>query len=607
MLCLWRIDSGTTAKGIVSANIASHHQFMSLAQSLRQQKIPTLFDNLLFRAKASLLQLRRGWQNWRGGQVKWQQQAKLTSSPICARSQTNLWVGATEAEWRLQAGKIHNLRLAIRHIDGIEIPAGEIFSFWSQVGQPTIWRGFAIGRELREGCIIPTVGGGLCQLSNALYDAALQSGLEIVERYAHSQVIPGSLAEIGRDATVFWNYIDLKFRASRNLRIEARMDDSNLIVEFKSSLAETALDLSPSMSAAPVSAPHNCLSCGVTSCFRSQVPDRSIQARTGYLVDDWWPEFDRYIQTVRTERDRLYLPIDGRKFRKQNYSWNTTGFDKTHQQWGLVFNRAYKSRRLARQGAARQRELMAQSRGLALKYGETLAPETTHLVIAQSLLPWLWEAGYLGGRTFDVLLTTLPIEHLQARLDLASKSHPTSSTLGDFRAATQVAELEMSALNLARKLITPHSDLAKLFPAKTVLLDWVMPTPLDLAKIEQHSPTIVLPCSSLGRKGIYELRSAMAGMDINLIIVGSELEEPGFWAGCSSEYTQDYYYALQRADAIVLPAWVEHQPRRLLQAIGEGIPTIASEACGLQDVAGVVGIEIGDISALREAILTALA
>jgi hypothetical protein len=158
---------------------------------------------------------------------------------------------------------------------------------------------------------------------------------------------------------------------------------------------------------------------------------------------------------------------------------------------------------------------MAQSRQLALKYGETLSPEITHLVIAQSLLPWLWEAGYLGGRTFDLLLTTLPIKYLQERLDLAAKSHPTSSTLGDFRAATEVAELEMSALNLARKLITPHSDLAKLFPAKTELLDWVMPSPLDLPKLDlsQTRPTIVLPCSSLGRKGIYELRSAMAGID----------------------------------------------------------------------------------------------
>jgi VanW like protein len=586
-----------------------------LPEMLHQTTIPNLFDNLLFRIKASILQLKRGWQNWHVGQVKWQRQAtptKLNTAPICARSQTDLWVGATPAEWSLQAGKIHNLRLAIRQIDGLEIPAGEVFSFWTQVGQPTVWRGFAIGRELREGCIIPTIGGGLCQLSNALYDAALQTGLEIVERYAHSQVIPGSLAEIDRDATVFWNYIDLKFKASHDLRIEARMDDRHLIVEFKTAAPKTVATPTPQQTPSiPLSTPHNCLSCGVTSCFRSQAPDRSIRARTAYLVDDYWPEFDRYIQTVRTERDRLHIPIDGRKFRKSNYSWNTLGFDRILQQWGLVMRRAYQSRRLARQGAAHQRLLINQSRQLALNYGRSLTPDTTHIVVAQSLLPWLWEAGYLGGRTFDVLLTTLPIEHLQQRLDLAYRAHPTSSTLGDFRASSAVATLEMSALRQARKLITPHSGLAKLWAERTESIDWESGIEAEretgrVGEEEIVKPAIVLPCSSLGRKGIYELRTAMAGLDVELIIVGNELEDRGFWAGYSTEYTQDYPSARQRAIAIVLPAWVEHQPRRLLQATREGIPTIASTACGLEYVTGVKSIAIGDITALREAILAVM-
>ena len=63
--------------------------------------------------------------------------------------------------------------------------------------------GFVAGRELREGCMVSSIGGGLCQLSNALYAAALEAGCEIVERHAHSKVVPGSLAERGLDATVF--------------------------------------------------------------------------------------------------------------------------------------------------------------------------------------------------------------------------------------------------------------------------------------------------------------------------------------------------------------------------------------------------------------------
>ena len=93
------------------------------------------------------------------------------------------------------------------------MPAHAVFSFWKQVGRTNRLKGYVAGRELREGCLIPSIGGGLCQLSNALYDAALQAGFEIVERHAHSQVIPGSLAEAGANATVFWNYVDLRFRS----------------------------------------------------------------------------------------------------------------------------------------------------------------------------------------------------------------------------------------------------------------------------------------------------------------------------------------------------------------------------------------------------------
>ena len=108
-------------------------------------------------------------------------------------------------------GKVQNLRRAAAALDGLELPAGAVFSFWRQVGRATPARGYVDGRMLREGCMMAAVGGGLCQLSNALYDAALAAGCEIVERHAHSQVVPGSAAAAGRDATVAWNYVDLRF------------------------------------------------------------------------------------------------------------------------------------------------------------------------------------------------------------------------------------------------------------------------------------------------------------------------------------------------------------------------------------------------------------
>jgi VanW like protein len=73
-------------------------------------------------------------------------------------------------------------------------------------------RGFTKGREVREGCVIPTTGGGLRQLSGSLSEVALSVDCELVERHRHT-ALPADVAyDPCRDATLFWNYVDLRFR-----------------------------------------------------------------------------------------------------------------------------------------------------------------------------------------------------------------------------------------------------------------------------------------------------------------------------------------------------------------------------------------------------------
>ena len=79
-----------------------------------------------------------------------------------------LWKFEDPGETHLQFGKVQNLRCAVRRISGVVIPVGGVFSFWKQIGRATTRKGYTIGRELREGCLIPSLGGGLCQLSNTL-------------------------------------------------------------------------------------------------------------------------------------------------------------------------------------------------------------------------------------------------------------------------------------------------------------------------------------------------------------------------------------------------------------------------------------------------------
>jgi len=562
-------------------------------------RTPTKSQALIFRGKTALLQARRGITNLFDSSLK--KTTKFNNSSngfVIGESQTPLWTESDPNEQFLIAGKIENLRLVAKNLNGLEIPANQVFSFWQQVGRASRLRGFVVGRELREGCIIPTIGGGLCQISNALYDAALQAQFEIVERHAHTQVIKGSLAESGHDATVFWNYVDLRFRSDTAFRIEATIGKSHLSVKFKSDSKKTSLiqiekNKEVENGRVEKTAPNSCATCGVESCFRSlEVKPKTDFGKTAYLVDEFSTEFDNYVQETRSKKDLLFVPLDGKRFRKANYAWSKNGFAKTKQSLFTTAVRSYKSRKLSSQGAERQKNLLAMHEKLAAGYAKQLNYDVLHLVIQQNLLPFLWSSGALGGRTFDVLMNSLPISEIQKRLDYAYSLHPESKTLADFRADKYLIKAEKEALKDAEKIITPHREVASLFPDKVFLLDWHIPKKQKRVKPNNKKFTIVFPASTVGRKGCYELREALNGLDIKLLKLGGEIEGDNFWAGFDTEKADSQWD--EKANLIVLPAFIEHKPRRLLHAIEKGIPVIATNSCGLGESDGVETIRAGD-------------
>jgi hypothetical protein len=594
------------------------------------EKEPTLIQTWAFLAKATLLQSRRLCQDlvnpnlrrFPRKPVAWEGGAEM---PILAESITPLWTADDAAEKSLLAGKIHNLRLALRRLDGLEIDAGGLFSFWSNVGRAHRFKGYVAGRELREGCVVPAIAGGLCQLSNALYDAAARAGLDITERHTHTRVIPGSLAEAGRDATVFWNYLDLRFTSPRRFRIEADMNADSLRVRIRgpralSGTSALAGSVSPGPGKRTVSmlVPDNCWTCGVTECFRHKTHSGATLefGKTAFLVDGHWPEYDAYLREAARERDVLALPLDGKRWGKTGYAWHTAGFAKTRSSWLIAALRAWRSRRLSRQGAARQRALLSFHERLAASYASALDFDVMHVTVMQNLLPFLWRDGHLGGRTFDVLMTALPMARLHESLDGASALHPESPTLADFRAPENLVRLEAEALRNARRIITPHTGIAALFPDRSRLLGWTRPSPLPVAvrAAEGRPFTVAFPAATAGRKGAYQLRDALGSLAENfgggarmpprLICLGPLLEGKDFWKGTGVRVeTQtagmDW---LAEADVAVLPAFIEHRPRRLLQALARGIPVIASEACGLGNLPGIHIVPAGDAEALADAL-----
>jgi len=120
-----------------------------------------------------------------------------------------------EPWYSLQQNKIANLRIAADQINGVTIAPGESFSFWRLVGRTSCRKGYLAGMTIADGRLNASLGGGLCQLSNALYWLALHLGCTVSERHRHSfDCFPDSHRTVpfGAGATVYYNYVDLRFR-----------------------------------------------------------------------------------------------------------------------------------------------------------------------------------------------------------------------------------------------------------------------------------------------------------------------------------------------------------------------------------------------------------
>ncbi len=563
---------------------------------------PTFLDSVLFYLKTRILILDRIWRE-RGQKVAFHPKGKsLREEAIIAEVKAPLWTQISEAEFPLTAGKVQNLRVACMALDGIEVPAGEIFSFWKQLGRTTRKKGFTEGRELRSGCLVPNLGGGLCQVSGLLHAAAVDAGLEVVEKHEHSRMLPGSDLPPERDATVFWNYVDLRFRAAFAWRLEMKLTEKDLVVSIRAVREDAA---SKKVAAPAVGLPvraaadGDCLTCGVVSCFRHPTATKLHSPALGhsaYLLEGSWPEFQEWCSRHAHVGDAWFTPLDGIRWKKSNYSWKAPAGVSMRHQTLMTLLRSWKQRKLPAQGAVRQKFLLESQKALAEKMGREIDPKARHLVVSQTLLPHLWRAGVLGGRTFDVLVNRWPMKELQRRLDEAAARHPESDTLADFRADEELVYAESEALAASARIVTSHRAIAAHFGEKSILLDWKFPEVTTHAL--NPSKSWFFPASALGRKGIYEIAEVFRDTELELLILGRAKEGVGdVLKGVN--HRQATLDDLLHCAGLVIPAWVEHEPRLALRALAMGLPVIASKACGLAPHPLLREIDAGDVEALK--------
>jgi vancomycin resistance protein YoaR len=105
--------------------------------------------------------------------------------------------------------RIHNVELVAHLVDGKLIAPGATFSFNQATGERTAAKGFLEAPVIINGELSTGLGGGVCQVSTTVFNAAYDAGLPITARTNHALFI--SHYPLGRDATVDYPSVDLKF------------------------------------------------------------------------------------------------------------------------------------------------------------------------------------------------------------------------------------------------------------------------------------------------------------------------------------------------------------------------------------------------------------
>lgn len=130
----------------------------------------------------------------------------------------NTKLGSFSTEYADSAeGRAANLANGARLINNTVLYPGEVFSGYEHLAPFNRENGYYVAGAYSKGKVIDSVGGGACQVTTTLYNAALEAELEIVERQPHSMTI--SYVNLSRDAAIAGTYKDLKFKNNTDVPI----------------------------------------------------------------------------------------------------------------------------------------------------------------------------------------------------------------------------------------------------------------------------------------------------------------------------------------------------------------------------------------------------
>jgi vancomycin resistance protein YoaR len=208
--------------------------------------------------------------------------------------------------------RIHNVQLVARLIDGKLVAPGATFSFNQATGARTASKGFLEAPVIINGELTTGLGGGVCQVSTTVFNAAYEAGLRITARTNHALYI--SHYPQGRDATVNYPDVDLRFvnDTPHWLLVRTFVGSSSLVVNLYGSPIHRRVvsQTQPLVETGPVPVkrvPDPMLFRGVTVIDEYGQPPRSTSVRrlvytaNGKLLYDntWYSSYRGEPQVVR--------------------------------------------------------------------------------------------------------------------------------------------------------------------------------------------------------------------------------------------------------------------------------------------------------------------
>jgi len=166
-----------------------------------------------------------------------QVEAPVSAAPAALTTEAANALGITEVVSTFttnysSAASGENIRVVAAEVNGAVVPPGETFSLNGYTGPRTEAQGYVPAGVIVSGEFQQAVGGGVSQFATTTFNAIFFAGLEDVFHKPHSYYI--SRYPAGREATVFYDSIDLVFRNDQptGIYIQTIWSPGSLTVTF---------------------------------------------------------------------------------------------------------------------------------------------------------------------------------------------------------------------------------------------------------------------------------------------------------------------------------------------------------------------------------------